>query len=370
MPSFHSVRLWQECSAVEYPQSSFIFIACRAGSEPALKREIARRHPGLLTPAFMRPQLLTFKASRPLSADFDPQCVFARAWGISLARVPADAPGGDWISQLPKDLPLRVHAFPRIAPETGVTEADLAAAEAIGTGVASLLSADPARQVSCSGPALDGEFVIDVITGEEGEPALIGCHLHRAPHHPLPGALPLLVQPDAAPSRAWRKVEEAFAFAGWAAPGFLEGRTALELGCAPGGASYALLNRGVRVIGVDPGPVEDRVLHFQGPAGATLTHLRLPAGALAGMELPSPIDLLLSDMNLAPPVVLRYIERLQQRIHAPALILTLKLNDADMESQVPDFLAQLKRFAPRPLLATPLPSNRREICVIAGALKG
>jgi hypothetical protein len=70
-------------------------------------------------------------------------------------------------------------------------------------------------------------------------------------------------------------------------------------------------------------------------------------------------------MNLAPPVALRYIERLQRRVRARTLILTLKINDAKMQAQIPAFLDRVRKLTPGEVIATQLPSNRKEITILS-----
>ncbi|MBE7495767.1 MAG: hypothetical protein HS117_12535 [Verrucomicrobiaceae bacterium] len=64
---------------------SFVFATCRAGSEPSLKADVARWHEGRLTPAFMRPQLITWKVrGQPPDSGFVLDSPFARVSGLSL----------------------------------------------------------------------------------------------------------------------------------------------------------------------------------------------------------------------------------------------------------------------------------------------
>lgn len=70
-------------------------------------------------------------------------------------------------------------------------------------------------------------------------------------------------------------------------------------------------------------------------------------------------------MNLHPGLVLRYLERLTALTQPRWLILTLKMNDAEVESQIPTLLQQLRRFAPGEVFARQLHANRREITVIS-----
>ena len=83
--------------------------------------------------------------------------------------------------------------------------------------------------------------------------------------------MPLALPPDAV-SRAWLKMEEAIALVATADTAW---RTrCAEIGSAPGGASQALLARGMEVIGIDPAEMAPAVLstprfHARSPPGST-----------------------------------------------------------------------------------------------------
>lgn len=322
----------------------FIFATCRAGSEATLKREVASRHGNWLTPAFMRPQLITWKSRTPLRDDFVLDAAFATITGFSagMARTAAEV-----VEKAPLR-PCAVHVFPRLVAEDGVPTAEWQRMDEVQSAIQSQLTLDPASP-----------WVLDVILGTETEPWFLGLHRRGGSSHPHPGALPRLILPAEAPSRAWSKMEQALAWLGLDAPGKLEKATALELGSAPGGASWSLLNRGMEVIGVDTAAMDPRVLEHR-----HFTHLRLAAGDLQRSDLPSEIDLLASDMNLHPGLVLRYVERLTALTQPRWMILTLKMNDAEVESQLPALLKQLHRFAPGEVFARQLHANRREVTVV------
>jgi len=177
--------------------------------------------------------------------------------------------------------------------------------------------------------------------------------------------MPRVVLPDGVPSRAWLKMEQALAYAGFGAEDSLRGVNAVELGSAPGGGSLSLLQHGAKVIGVDTGEMAERVLSFSSDEGASFIHLAASAGEIALTDLPRRVDLLVSDMNLAPPVALRYIERIQRRVRAKTMILTLKINDGRMEEAIPSFLDRVRNFSSGDLFATQLPGNRKEITLIS-----
>ncbi len=328
--------------------STYLFTTCRAGSEPALKREVASRLGGLLTPAFMRPQLITWKAQEEPPADFELKACFAAVSGRSLGMARSAAEVAQRLTEAGLQASA-LHVFPRITAEDGVPDEVWEKIDIIHAEIAQVCPLVPKSQ-----------HIIDVIVGEEGEAWFVGTHLHSAHAHPAPGALPRFQLPEDSPSRAWLKMEQALSWLGLNEGEKLHGKSALELGSAPGGASWSLLQHGMKVIGVDTGEMDSRVSqhpHYD--------HIGLPAGEIPFDYLPEHVDLLVSDMNLAPEIVLRYIEPLCQRLRPQTLILTMKMNDRGVEAQLPNLLKRVRAFAPGPVYAKQLPANRREVTFIS-----
>lgn len=346
-------------------QSRFLFATCNAGSESALKAEMKSRHGGTLTPAFMRPGLVTWKVldGHP-EAPRGPPPVFAHVTGDSLGMAKDDEDIPPLASSLGAGS-LCLHVFPRVLPDDGLTAEHLRSLDKRRAGIASVLAA-AGVEIAASDTPRGGDTVLDVILGEGAEPAFIGTHVHDRWHHRSAGALSRALLPPGAPSRAWLKMEQALDFLGLSGPASLCGRTVMELGSAPGGASLALLQHGAKVFGVDTGRMDAGVLNYSGARGTAFVHIAASAGDLARIPLPCDVDILVSDMNLAPPVALRYIERIQKRARARELILTLKINDREMEAGIAGFLERLRSFAPGEVRASQLPANRKEITVFAG----
>jgi 23S rRNA (cytidine2498-2'-O)-methyltransferase len=329
-----------------------------------MKRDAVSRHRGKLTPAFMRPQLITWKSREPLDADFKLRSVFPRVSGLafgSCENVSAIAEKAAVFA----GTAVHLHVFPRVVPGDGLDENEWTQLHATEAAIRTGLDAAGVTLHKARIPR-DGEWVLDVILEEEGKPMFVGVHQHTYASHPNAGGLSHIILPEDAPSRAYLKMEQALAWAGLDGEGKLSGKTAIELGCSPGGASYALLRRGVNVIGVDTAKVSKVVSDFKGKTGARFTHLECAVGQLPEQELPRRMDILVSDMNIAPPVALRYIERVQHRLQAKVLILTLKINDVIIEKSVGSFIKQIESFAPAPVRAMQLPANRSEFCVLAG----
>lgn len=316
--------------------TEFAFATCLPGMEPALKREVARDRAGLRF-AYSRPGLLTFRADGVITADDVSPTGFAWVWGRSLG--PARDPG-DAAHQLKLVGAQRVHVFAR--------------EREIPTELAAWRAAIDLPD----GDSREGELVADVIVAPD-EPAWLGLHRADAYHLPYPGgAIPVAV-PDDSPSRAFAKIEEAIA---WRQLPIESRHTALEIGCAPGGALYALARRGLQVYGVDTADVAPQVL-----ALPNVHHLRTKVGALRWEELPAAIDWLLLDVNLAPQVALHEVARLMPRLKKQlrGAVLTLKLNDWKFVDELPKLRDRVLAMGFRDVQMRHLPSNRREICVIA-----
>lgn len=342
----------------------FRFTTCRAGSEAALKRDIAAHFSGELTPAFMKPQFITWKLRRP---DFHPPRTlshFARVSGISIGLCQSITEITDHARKLGTK-PFRLHVFPRITPEDGVEAATWQRIDALEAEISRALQQAGVQWETRLSYA-PGDLILDIIVGEtNAEPFFLGYHEHQTASHTHPGGLPRISLPDDVPSRAWLKLEQALAWRGWDKLD-LRGETALDLGCAPGGATFALLQRGMHVLGVDTGDMDPRVLQLAKAQNTRFDHWRTAAGRLNLTALPQEPALLLCDINLAPPDVLPHIARIQDAIQARRLILTIKLNTPALEDRAHEFIEAVRRFAPAPVFATQLAANRREICVTCG----
>lgn len=103
---------------------------------------------------------------------------------------------------------------------------------------------------------------------------------------------------DAAPSRSYLKVEEAYAVLGREPQ---PGETVCDLGAAPGGWSYSAAKRGARVIAIDNGPLKGGALDH-----ALIEHRREDAFRFAPPE-GAGFDWLFCDMLDEPHHVLQHV---------------------------------------------------------------
>src|SRR6185369_9674873 len=196
---------------------------------------------------FSRPGLTTFKVDAA-RADEPNASSFARAYGRSLGRATAV----DEVLALVGDATI-LHVFER-DPDVAADERDATVA---GTRAAALdVALRAIGRFADRIEAQAGELVLDVIVAPAEQPddgMFVGWHRHDPTRGPFPGGVPHVTIPAGAPSRAWAKIEEAIRWSGLVPRA---GETAVELGSAPGGASLALLERGLNVHGVDPGAMD------------------------------------------------------------------------------------------------------------------
>lgn len=165
--------------------------------------------------------------------------------------------------------------------------------------------------------------------------------------------------PEQAPSRAWLKIEEAITLFGL--PLGL-GKKVLEVGAAPGGAAWALLQRGAQVIGVDPADMDRACLEHP-----NFTHIRRPFQELSPQEHGG-VDWWLSDLNLAPGSVLSHLGRLLRNASRPeGLVLTLKLGGPKVALELSDHERRVADWGYRTTLRL-LPSHHQEVALIAQRL--
>lgn len=343
----------------------FLFATCQHGAEAALKQEVARDYPALRF-AFSRPGFLTFKwTGEPgaLQLDCDFRAVFARAWGISLGKVTGDpesmsrAVAETAKAQIPGPGKIRLHVWERdrYAPENA--PADFVANTWAQAARAAILQENSAH-FSSDPEATAGETVFDVIVVEPQE-WWLGMHRQTPGRLAFPGGKPEIALPAGAPSRAYLKLEEGIL---WSGAPLATGDLALEIGSAPGGASFALLERGLRVIGIDPARMDARIL-----AHPNFQHIALPVNRVLRKDLPEDIRWILLDMNVEPRVSLSAVGQIAAWTQGSlrGLLLTVKLNDWKFAAEIPDMLKAVGAMGMKNVRATQLASNRQEIFVYA-----
>jgi 23S rRNA (cytidine2498-2'-O)-methyltransferase len=168
--------------------------------------------------------------------------------------------------------------------------------------------------------------------------------------------------PRAAPSRSTLKLEEAFLAllseaerARWFEPGM----TAVDLGAAPGGWTWQFVQRGVRVLAVDNGPMDAALLE-----SGLVEHWHEDGFRY---RPPRPVDWLVCDMVEQPQRVAQLIGDWLERGDAHRAIFNLKLPMKKRQAMVAECLVALRQRLPQAVVrAKQLYHDREEVTVFAG----
>lgn len=296
---------------------NFYYFLCNPGSEKFLKEEIRLIYPELAF-AYSTEGFVTFKETRKLGKTLRP--VFCRHFGKFIRRGTYEEIRSKWEGK--------------------------------------------ALFYSLSGEIYDsydykaGDWVKEIIKVSDTQ-YYFGEFKSGLLNSPTPGGFSLASLPSEAPSRAYLKVIDGMKYMGVTLE---KGETALEIGSSPGGATYALLQMGLKVEGVDPGEMAPVCLehpHF--------IHHRESIQDFHVSSLKDHVQWLYVDMNLAPEGSLREIEKVVEAIR-PSLkgaFITLKMTKFELVSRVPMYLNIIGKMGLKVVMATQLPSHKQEFLVYA-----
>jgi len=164
------------------------------------------------------------------------------------------------------------------------------------------------------------------------------------------GAAPVAID-RGPPSRAYQKLDEAFAWMG-AAPA--AGELCVDLGAAPGGWTATALKRGARVVAVDRAPLEI------GPSPRLVPVI----GNAFTYEPPRPVDWLLSDVVCEPARSLALVERWLSNSWCRSLVVTVKFKGRGGYGALASLPPLFDRLRPAFARAKQLAHNKNEVCVM------
>lgn len=364
-------------------ETEFAYCTCQPGIEAALKAEVAARIPSWKF-AFSRPGFVTFKLPAPMApARFEPlRLTFARTIGLSFGRVETEAADFGplaaqiWEHETTQKLmaggPLALHVWSRDRAmpgdndiEPGRSDEALAALKAIREAApADALdehrrAAEEDAEETAAKPAGGNRVALDVALVEPNQ-WWIGAHALRSRTDRWPGGVPRIELPEHAVSRAYLKMQEGLR---WSALPARKGDYWLELGCAPGGASQALLDAGMTVVGVDPAEVDPIVT-----AHPQFEHMRARSVDI-GVDEVTDVSWITADINVAPQYTLDTVERIATNptMHVRGLLLTLKLLSLNLAKPdvVADLIARVQSWGFADVRTRQLAHNRREYCLAA-----
>jgi 23S rRNA (cytidine2498-2'-O)-methyltransferase len=365
------------------PDSKFIFATCQRGAESALKGELQQRYPQLRA-SFSRPGFVTFKVTEPApfldNDDLNIKSIFARTFCWSLEKVTSTkenaAPlNAELIEKARETLSSAdgqsfsgLHLWQRDAAtmgyrgfEPGQTLESIEVAKLFHSELDSLIFKSPKSNDDEKKPraARSGERVLDVVLVEPNE-WWLGWHKIRAedPWTRWHGGIFSCEMGEEIVSRAYVKMREALAT--FRLP-MNKGESVVEIGSSPGGASQALLHAGLNVIGVDPAAMHESLLKNR-----RFTHWRMRGHEIKKNRLAG-VKWLTADLNVDPEYTLNTVEEIvtNQHVRIAGLILTIKLPEWKLATDVEKHLEQVRSWGFRFVRARQMSHNRQEYCIAA-----
>lgn len=308
----------------------FFYFLCNPGSEAFLKEEIRLIYPELRF-AYSTEGFLTFKEIRPLGKTLRP--VFCRHFGSFIMRGTLE-------------------------------EVEAEAARLNGRGADFFYSKD--GDIFKNNKIKLGDNILEIIkvSGKNNgknnnDQYYLGEFKSSLLTAPGPGGFSLNVLPAEAPSRAYLKVLDGIDYVG---AELLPLDHALEIGSGPGGATYALLEKGLSVEGIDPAMMSEICLRHP-----KFFHHHISIQDFKVYELKNHVQWLFVDMNLPPEGALREIEEIVEKVR-PTLkgaFITLKMTKFELVRRVPMYLTFVKNMGLKVVLATQLPSHKQEFLIYA-----
>lgn len=226
-------------------------------------------------------------------------------------------------------------------------------AAALAEAIEAELTARGARRVPSRSVGAESMALVDVCVYDAGSIAVGVTPTHDAMSL-APGGRMRVRVPGDRPSRAARKLAEAFL---WLGMGPEPGELCVDLGAAPGGWSFVLLDRRARVVAVDPAKLEPDLMKRRG--------LKYVKGSAFDFEPDEPVDWLLCDMAWRPLEVAQMLARWARRRDATLLVANFKLPMKRKAEMVARIRKTLEDGGWRSVRAKQLYHDREEVTVTA-----
>jgi 23S rRNA (cytidine2498-2'-O)-methyltransferase len=352
--------------------AAFAMVCCQNGSEPAVKQEVAREGWRL---AYSRRGFITLKhEAKPKGL---PRGVFVRTacWSLGMIKGEDFKVNLDRLVTILRDSGVkeafdRLHVWPRDRVPVGKFDFEPGPDElsqVVGEGIAEgLLGRGLIRSNPLNSVAAAGERVLDVVLIDPSQwaigwhevPKLAGPAAAKMVAKTWPGGVQPLEPGDLVLSRAYFKVAEAIA---WSGLEMQSGDLAIEVGASPGGSCGLLLERGLRVIGIDPAEMDPEILTHP-----NFRHLRARAGELPRSEYHG-AKWLLVDSNVRPDQTLTTVEQIvtHRESTIQGMLLTLKLGSIEHADRIEGWVRKVRQWKAHDVRVRQLARSRIEVCLTA-----
>jgi|GEM_PF-7015921 len=185
--------------------------------------------------------------------------------------------------------------------------------------------------------------------------------------YPLPTTMP-----REAPSRAYLKMAQTFSLLNLGT--LPKPQTFLEIGCSPGGVSYFLLSQGHRVLGLDTGEMDSKLM--QSELAIQFKHILKPIQELRKGDLEKPMqrlnitdfEWLANDVNLPLPMAANEVLRVSQYgSQLLGILATLKLPTPESMDQLMQLKQRLHQMNTpfKEFYFVHLPAHKKECLMVA-----
>jgi 23S rRNA (cytidine2498-2'-O)-methyltransferase len=343
--------------------ASFAIVVCAHGAEVLVKESMSAMGWRL---AFSRPGLVTAKHDSPNLPP--PEGVFIRASFRSIGMCRGETMSDmlrqlrDMLSQQATALRFdHLHVFPKDRLPIGKFDFEPGRDE-LSTVIAETIAGD--LIVDRALPNLSGmqvnqvaeafQTVLDIVL-VDASTWMIGYHRATGVHSRWPGGVQPIVPVHPPISRAYYKVAEAIA---WSEFPIRENDLAVEIGSAPGGVCGYLLERGLRVRGVDPAEMDPRIASH-----SRFEHFQMKADELSHKHY-NGARWMFVDSNVLPDQTLQSVENI---ITDPAtsfegLILTLKIGGYPHADRIVKWSRRIQSWGVKSFRVKQLARNKVEVC--------
>ena len=349
-------------------EAKFIYATCQAGAEAALRKEIPANHPELKL-AFSRPGFVTFKVDpeNRLPDRYTLKSTLARSSGWSLGRAESASAAEIMTSMIDNAVEVMakadvIHVWERdrkVPGASGFEPGISVLASEIGQQIVEAMKADSRfdKEPSLNKVARPDALVFDVCLVEPNQ-WWFGFHEANSTAGRWPGGVPLFDTESDPVSRAYFKLKEALL---WSGLPVSEGDVCAELGSSPGGACQLLLEKGAKVIAIDPAEIDPEVAQHE-----NLTHIRRRGHEVKKRDFRE-VRWLFADINMVPNYTLDTVSEIASHdsVDIKGMALTLKLANWELLDSVAEWMERIKKLGFKYVRTRQLACNRQEICLIA-----
>ncbi len=351
--------------------AAFAMVCCQNGSEPAVKEEVGQDGWRL---AFSRRGFITLKHDGVPKGL--PRGVFVRTAAWSLGMVKDEDFGSNakklleiLVASGTKEAFDQLHVWPRDRVPVGKFDFEPGVDElsrVVGEGIAAALRDRGLFRGELNAVAAPGDRVLDVVLIDPAQwaigwhevPQLSGTAAAKMIAKTWPGGVQPLEPPGEVLSRAYFKVAEAIA---WSGLEMQPGDLAVEIGSSPGGSCGLLLERGLRVVGIDPAEMDPEIL-----AHPHYRHIYARVGDVPQSDFQG-AKWLLVDSNVRPDQTLGTVEQI---VTHPAstiegLLLTLKLGGIEHADRIGGWIKKVRQWNAHDVRVRQLARSKIEVCLTA-----